>query len=190
MNICSHQRSLITVSSNSQFSISWGRSAEIARLGQWTWVLPQNENSYILSSPDPKGLSASAQTCTLFTNGQQWGAGGGVISLKLILTPQDSISGCKEKPQLSFQPCSLPARLPPSRAWQHQLYSTSECQKTKEKPRGGIFLASTFSHSKTFGNVTHWQPRLYLMTCSDPFNDQRPSVFRQQIKYPLWALHV
>lgn len=180
MNICSHQRSLITVSSNSQFSISWGRSAEIARLGQWTWVLPQNENSNFLSFPDPKGLSASAQNCILLTNGQQWDTGGGVISLQLILTPQDSISGWKEKSQLSFQPCSLSARLPPSRAWQHQLYSTSECQKTKEKSWGGIFLASTFSHSNTFGNVIDGQPRrLYLMTFSHPFNDQRPSIFRQ-----------
>lgn len=173
MNICSHQRSLIRVSSNSQFSISWGRSAEIARLGQWTWVLPQNGNSYFLSFSDPRSPSVSAQNFTLFTNWEQWGVGGCVITLRLILIPQDSINGWKEKPQLSFYPCSLSARLPPSRAWQHQLYSTSECQKTKEKPWGGIFLASTFSHPNTFGNVAHWQPRrLYLMTLSHPFNDK------------------
>lgn len=186
MNICSHQRSLITVSSNSQFSISWARSAETARLGQWTWVLPQKENSHFLSFIDPEGLSASAWNCTLFTNGQQWGAGGGVISLKLILTLQDSSSVWREKPQLSFQPCSISARLPPSRAWQHQLYSTLTKNLEVEFFLPAPLAIQVLLEMWPTGNQEDsiwWLSPISLKFKGLPFSDKK-------IKYPPWDLHV
>lgn len=171
MNICSHQRSLITVSSNSQFSISWARSAETARLGQWTWAFPGMKTVPFYHSLILKAFLQVHKAVPCLQMGSNEVQGGVWLAYGYFSTAGQYQWLERETT------AQLPALQPFSQSASFQSMTAPIVpylwvSKTEKNPWGGFFLASTFSHPNTFGNVTTssqedsiwWLSHILLMT--------------------------
>lgn len=144
MNICSHQRSLITVSSNSKFSISAGKvSRKSKTLDNELESCPRMKIVTFYHSLIPKHFLKVSKTTPCLQMGSNEVQGVCDNFMPYFNTAGQCQWLERETTVLGFQPSSLAfqpailstilsARLPPSRAQQHQLSSTSGCQKMEK----------------------------------------------------------
>lgn len=142
MNICSHQRSLITVSGNSQFNIPAGKVSRNSKtLDNELESCPRMKTVSFYHSLILKHFCKWAKL-DVVTNGQKFGGGGGGISLWPLLTLQDSVNGWREK---SWRLASSPAAWPFSWAASFQSMTAPSVQYLRVPKDGEELLGWNFS---------------------------------------------